>query len=82
LYIRYLKEPESAEFGKANFRQKQLPFQWSKLSLLNDAEAISIHSNGYYNPVLDLQLEGYMGWEKMAELLPFNYEPPLESIAE
>jgi hypothetical protein len=40
---------------------------------------LKIYDNGYYENVMDVFFEGYMGWsEKIAELLPLEYAPPKE----
>jgi hypothetical protein len=36
---------------------------------------IRIYKNGYFEDQLDIVFSGYMGWEKMAELVPAEYEP-------
>ena len=40
---------------------------------------LKVYDNGYYENVMDVFLEGYLGWsEKIAELLPLEYSPPNE----
>jgi hypothetical protein len=37
------------------------------------SKAIQVFSEGNYYHPLDLQVEGYMGWEKIADLVPLDY---------
>jgi hypothetical protein len=38
---------------------------------------LKIYDNGYYENVMDVFFEGYLGWsEKISELLPLEYVPP------
>jgi CarboxypepD_reg-like domain len=52
------------------------PQQTTRLFFVDDnSRQLHVYSNGsYFNP-LELYLDGYMGWEKMAELLPLEYQP-------
>lgn len=53
------------------------PKQQSVIHFLG--KQLKIYDNGYYENVMDVFFEGYMGWsEKLAELLPLEYAPPKE----
>jgi hypothetical protein len=43
-------------------------------SILVFKKKLKIYSNGYYENSLNLVLNGYMGWEKIAELVPLEYK--------
>jgi hypothetical protein len=45
-----------------------------QLSLMHmRAKAVQIFENGSYFHLYDLYFEGYMAWEKVGDLLPFDY---------
>lgn len=46
-----------------------------QISLLEFTEAIIIEENGYFYDQKDLLSLGYWSWEKLADFLPYNYEP-------
>ena len=48
--------------------------QVSVIYLLND-KLIEIEANGNFYPPSDFMTEGYFTWEKIANLLPLDYEP-------
>lgn len=50
----------------------------AQISLLDIADVFTIEQNGYLYEQADLVNTGYWSWEKLAELLPYNYEPPQE----
>jgi hypothetical protein len=68
------------EFEKEEYAQQMgqkvtgKKYQTSILHLPN-GRAVMIEENGLYFDPLDLFSEGYLGWEKMAEMLPNDYEP-------
>lgn len=53
-------------------------FQFSLLTF-KPAEPVMIEQNGYYYDQTDLSISGYWEWQKVADMLPFNYslEPVL-----
>ena len=71
LKIVYKSEPEEFGFpGKGSNSTDQTSFLKFKRS------SLVIHENGYYENPLDFYLEGYLAWsEKIAELMPWEYEP-------
>jgi hypothetical protein len=76
LLVFYKNEKPSAQYLREYSDIKPKPYQSTTLFFTGGADRVTFEANGnYYNP-LDLFLKGYMGWEKMAELLPLDYEPP------
>jgi hypothetical protein len=75
LQLVYKKEFETDEYAQ-QMGQKgtSRKYQTSILHLPNRT-AVLIEKNGLYFDPLDLFSEGYLGWEKMAEMLPNDYEP-------
>lgn len=71
LYVIYNREPESGNYNM--FPEYN---QMSKLSIINDEKKLLIQPDGKYYPPLDLLVEGYMGWEKIGDLLPLEYQLP------
>jgi hypothetical protein len=58
-------------------RRKYTEKQKSTFHLLNDT--LTIYSNGYYEDVRSLFLEGYRSWhEKYSNILPLEYRPDLQ----
>lgn len=51
--------------------------QSSKIQMLG--KAVQVFENGSYFHPLDIYLEGYMAWEKIADLMPFEYGMEHES---
>jgi hypothetical protein len=45
-----------------------------QISIVNLTAPVVIDDQGYYKPTQNLFFEGYMGWEKIADLVPFDYE--------
>ncbi|NJO26035.1 MAG: hypothetical protein HC867_10125 [Bacteroidia bacterium] len=46
-----------------------------QVSLLDLSDPIVIEENGYFYEQKDIISLGYWGWEKIADFLPYNYEP-------
>ncbi len=70
--IEYKKEKQDTEYLKQN----NLLFAGNQFSIisLNDEKLLKIEENGsYYHPI-NLIVEGYFSWEKIANLLPVNYK--------
>jgi len=58
-------------------------FQLTVLSFLPE-QAIVIERNGYYFEQTDFSINQYLGWEKMADMLPYNFkdrEEPMRTTA-
>jgi hypothetical protein len=85
-FVYFTKEPELEPFRQYSFFNihpavsetrpgvtKMNSVQISKLTMR--AKAVQVFENGSYFHPYDILLEGYMGWEKIADLLPFDYTP-------
>ncbi|MDQ6763588.1 MAG: carboxypeptidase-like regulatory domain-containing protein [Bacteroidota bacterium] len=72
----------SVIYNKAKPEQEYLDYnqlagknlQVSRLIFAPD-EVISIEQNGYYFDQTDITTNGYMGFKKIADMLPYDYEP-------
>lgn len=69
----YRKEKPSEEYLKENENEPS-KFQFSTLNF-QPKKQISIEQNGYYFEQNDLTFTGYWSWMKMADALPYDYEP-------
>jgi hypothetical protein len=49
-------------------------FQVSVLNIV-PKESVSIEQNGYYFDQNDITITGYWTWDKVAALLPYDYQP-------
>lgn len=67
----YLKEKPS-EVYRTLFPEEPTDFQFSVISFLPN-EWIGIEQNGYYFDQNDLTINAYWTWEKVGDLLPYNY---------
>lgn len=70
LYRRAKEESRYVEY----YHQLETDFQTSQLKLLED-KPIEIYTDGNYASPELLASFGYMGWKKMGEMLPFDYQP-------
>jgi hypothetical protein len=69
-------EPEEEKYAQGRKPQR---IQQSVVHLLG--KELRVYDNGYYEDVKDVFLEGYLGWsEKIAELLPLDYQPPKPKV--
>lgn len=72
--IRYKKEKEEVNY-LAVARRTTRKEQDSRVHFLNP---VKLYPNGYYENVQDLLVENYWAWsEKIADMLPLNYTPPV-----
>jgi hypothetical protein len=46
-----------------------------QVSIAEFPELVTIEENGYYYDQREILALGYWGWEKIGEILPYNYEP-------
>lgn len=77
LHLQYNGEQESNLFAQERANRfggspQALKFQTSYIKLTNDF--VRIYSDGYVDNGLDMLLEGYLGWEKIADMLPLDYK--------
>jgi hypothetical protein len=76
LLVHYKNEKPAVEYTRSMPFTKPGAYQTTRMFFINDAQNVNVEANGnYYNPV-NLYLNGYFGWERIGELLPFDYEPP------
>lgn len=72
--IKYKKEKEETNYlpvARRTVRKEQD----SRVHFLNP---VKLYENGYYESVQDLFVENYWAWsEKIADMLPLNYTPPV-----
>ena len=79
LQIIYLKAKEPIEYARSHGRELQQNFQVSKMQLVNH-DSIAVLANGSYYESQDVMLYSFWAfWEKMATMLPFDYQPPANS---
>ena len=71
LGVIYIKEKPSPDF-LASRDNEPSAFQFSVLSFL-PGETLVIEKNGYYYEQTDVTISAYWTWEKVADLLPYNY---------
>jgi hypothetical protein len=73
LRVVYLEEKPD----KAYLEYKKLsPGTTVQVSILSLTDAIVVEENGYYYEQKDMLSLGYWSWEKLADFLPYNYDPP------
>ncbi len=72
--VLYKKEKPSADY-LAQFPDAPAGFELSILQL-PPRQALGIEANGYYFDQNDLTITGYWSWEKMADMLPYDYPEP------
>ena len=83
LYVIYTKGIEQVNFKNKNYSlegmysDRRLP--QGQVSIVNLLGPVSIDENGLFTPTANLYFEGYMGWEKIAELVPYEYSPAGEN---
>lgn len=73
LLISYMNEKESPQYV-LNIGRGTRKFQNSILRMTTDS--VEIFENGSLSDPFGLVVEGYMGWERVGDLLPIDYSPP------
>ncbi|UEG51029.1 carboxypeptidase-like regulatory domain-containing protein [Ferruginibacter lapsinanis] len=71
--VLYKKEEPAAEYIAQNDDSPK-KFQLSILSI-NPSHSIVIEQNGYYYDQDNITINGYWTWEKVADMLPYDYKP-------
>ena len=83
LGVIYLKEKPS-ELYSSLYSDEPKDFQFSMLGFPAN-ETIGIEQNGFYFDQNDLTTDAYWSWEKLADMLPYNYgiapPPPMPVVA-
>jgi hypothetical protein len=78
LGVIYTKEKPSASYT-STYPGEPKDFQFSLLTLKR-GEPIMIEQNGYYYDQTDASISGYWEWQKVADMLPFNYSSEAAAI--
>ena len=80
LQVEYLleKEPGAYLWDMNLHREPGTQVSWLTLQ----ADSIIIDTKGRYYERFMLRTSGYMAWERMADMLPFGYEPPDDAVGE
>ena len=73
LAVLYTKETPDAAYLTAN-PDEPLKFQLSYILFAN-APSIVIEQNGYHFNQEDIVVNGWMSWEKVADMLPYDFKP-------
>ncbi len=79
LYVIYTKGKEQVEYQNKRYTldgvytDRWLP--QGQVSIINIFGPVSIDENGFFAPTSNLYFEGYMGWGKIADLVPYEYDP-------
>lgn len=71
--VLYKKEKPEQIYATLN-EESPKDFQLSVLNI-NTQQAIAIEQNGYYYDQNDISITGYWTWEKVADMLPYDYTP-------
>jgi hypothetical protein len=77
LYVIYTKAKEQVEYQNkfyslaGKYTDRWMPE--GQVSIVNLFGPVSIDENGFFKPITNLYFEGYMGWEKIADLVPYEY---------
>jgi hypothetical protein len=72
LRVSYAQEKPEARYLKT----KGMPLGTTvQISILQFPDAVVIEQNGYYYDQKDILRLGYWAWEKLAMLLPYDYDP-------
>jgi CarboxypepD_reg-like domain len=70
--VLYSKEEPDAGFVEQN-EESPRKFQLSVITIGNN-ESIAIEQNGYYFDQNDITITGYWTWEKMSDMVPYDYK--------
>ncbi|MBL0182196.1 MAG: carboxypeptidase-like regulatory domain-containing protein [Chitinophagaceae bacterium] len=76
--VLYKNEEPSKLFLEAN-TDASAKFQLSVVSFLPN-ESLEIEQNGYYYEQDDITITGYWAWEKVADMLPYNFADALVPV--
>jgi hypothetical protein len=75
IQVEYLNEKQDEKYYSGLFSRTRTKYQTTQIFFVDDVEHIlAIQDNGGFYPVTSIMLNGYMGWEKMADLLPLDYQ--------
>ncbi|MDX1943342.1 MAG: carboxypeptidase-like regulatory domain-containing protein [Saprospiraceae bacterium] len=76
IQVRYTGEPESTAYFEQHqhimrSNVQRAKFQTSGITL--DANFVRIYSDGQVHDGVDMLIDGYFAWEKIAKMLPYDY---------
>jgi hypothetical protein len=75
LFVIFTKEGEPDSFRDKNYSMgsmfRSLPY--GQISIVNLKQPAIIDDQGHFEPTQSLFFEGYMAWENIADLVPFDY---------
>ncbi|MFM2360279.1 MAG: hypothetical protein RLY16_2272, partial [Bacteroidota bacterium] len=71
--VLYLNEKPDTGFSFAENDQPR-KYQFSVLSFAA-GDPISIEQNGFHYNQTDITIQGYMAWEKVADMVPYDFIP-------
>lgn len=75
LFVTYKKEMEEMAYLESRMERRKAGYQYSYV-LLVEPETIAIDVNGNYYPPRNVMTSSYWGWsEKIADLLPIDFQP-------
>jgi len=74
LAVQYKREREAYEYLRFPERRDRVPGH--QLSVLDILHPVTVDSRGLQDDPEDIIKYGYMGWERFADTLPYEYEPP------
>lgn len=74
------KNEESPELYVASNPEASKKFQLSVLSFL-PGETLDIEQNGFYFEQNDLTITGYWAWEKVGDMLPYDFKEKTTTVA-
>ena len=72
LRVVYTQERPEPKYLQVKKLPANTPVQ---ISILDFPDYILIEQNGYYFDQKDILINGYWSWEKLADLLPYDYDP-------
>jgi hypothetical protein len=79
LYVIYTKGKEQANYKNKNYSLRGLyTDRWmpeGQVSIVNLLRPVIVDEDGLFMPTSRLLFEGYMGWEKIGDLVPYEYNP-------
>ena len=79
LYVVYAKQKEQQIYKEKGYSlagmyiTRRVPE--GEVSIVNLFGPVTIDDTGAFQPTSSLYFEGYMGWKKIADLVPYEYDP-------
>ena len=79
LYVIFTKQKEPTGYGDGGhslaglYTTRSVP--QGQVSIVNGSSPVLVDENGAFLPTASLYFEGFMGWKKVGDLVPFEYDP-------